>query len=96
MTLLKELRAEPWKSVQKVENFLNLEPFVSEKNFVFNEDRGFFCVLESRTQQRCLSSSKGRKHIEVSEETKLKLRELYRNSNKKFFDLVKHDFGWND
>ena len=43
-----------------------------------------------------VASSKGRKHIEVSEETKIKLRQLYKNSNAKFFDLVNHNFGWND
>ena len=91
-----ELRDEPWTSVQKVEKFLGLEPQVKQQNFIFNETKGFFCVRVGKNGSRCLSSSKGRKHIQVSDNMKTKLRALYQPLNQNFYELVGNNYHWNE
>lgn len=90
-----ELRNTPWLSVNKVETFLALGPVVTEQHFIFDESKGFYCIRENDNTPRCLSSSKGRDHISVSQATKEKLKELYKPYNERFYKLVNHNYHWN-
>jgi hypothetical protein len=92
-----ELKKTPWTSVQKVEDFLNLPSMVTEDDFIFKEERGFFCIRNDPVYgERCLSASKGRSHIEVSDATRAKLRKMYKHHNEDFYKLVDRRFDWDD
>ena len=34
---------KPWIEMQKVEEFLQIPPVITQKNFVFNSTKGFYC-----------------------------------------------------
>lgn len=92
-----ELVDTPWKSVEKVETFLELPHLVNESEFYFNSTRGFFCMNNGKGPGRpkCLNKSKGREHPPVSEKLRTKLKDFFFFYNKQFFQKIGTDFGWN-
>lgn len=88
-----KLVSDPLSEVQRVERFLGLPSRLSSDSFFFNATRGFYC-LRVDSKQKCLSSSKGRKHPEVSEHVLHALRNFYQPHNQRFYALVGTDFGW--
>ena len=92
-----ELKETPWRTIQKLESFLGLDKKITEDHFVRGE-RGYYCIRNNSSEgtPRCLAKSKGRKHVEVKEETKKKLRKLYAPYNKQFYknERVNWDFKW--
>jgi len=91
-----ELKDTPWISVNRVERFLGLTEVVSERNFIFNPAKGFYCIRLPDNTPKCLSSSKGRSHIQVSDVTRAKLKRLFQPFNQKFYTLVGRNFHWDD
>ena len=87
------LVVNPYGEVRKVERFLDLEPRISPNNFFFNATRGFFCIRND-SKQKCLSSSKGRRHPNVSQHVLQALRDFFKPHNHKFYQLVGINFGW--
>lgn len=85
---------DPLVEMQKVEAFLELEPQISQNNFYFNQTKGFFCLRDGQRRQRCLHSSKGRKHPQVSPQVLQKLCHFFQEPNRKFFELVGRTFDW--
>ncbi|XP_072549413.1 heparan sulfate glucosamine 3-O-sulfotransferase 1 [Salminus brasiliensis] len=86
---------KPLEEMQKVENFLHLEPQISPDNFYFNTTKGFYCLRDHEGRERCLHSSKGRTHPRVAPEILQKLREYFHEPNRRFFELVGRTFDWN-
>ncbi|KAL7849895.1 hypothetical protein SRHO_G00192440 [Serrasalmus rhombeus] len=86
---------EPLDEMRKVENFLGLEPQINAENFYFNRTKGFYCLRDREGHERCLHSSKGRTHPQVSPEILQKLRDYFHKPNRKFFELVGRTFDWN-
>ncbi|QQP36682.1 Heparan sulfate sulfotransferase_ putative, partial [Caligus rogercresseyi] len=71
-----EFIAKPWEELQDVERFLGVYPHIQERNFYFNETKGFYCSRDIRSKgvwecsrSKCLSKSKGRKKPPVEAET---------------------------
>lgn len=90
-----ELIKTPWVSIEKTEKHLNLQPQITKEDFVIGP-KGFYCkATDNPSGMRCLSSSKGRFHVEVSEKIQTRLRELFVPLNKEFYSDMKHDYGWN-
>ncbi|XP_020904285.1 heparan sulfate glucosamine 3-O-sulfotransferase 2 [Exaiptasia diaphana] len=95
-----ELIYNPAKEVRLVEKFLNLKHFITEANFVFNETKGFFCLIGKRPQvqnsskPRCMGKSKGRKHPKVRNSVLELLKSYFRPHNLRFYEMVNRDFGW--
>ena len=89
-----ELRETPWMSVNRVEEFLGLVSVVTERDFIFNETKGFYCIRAPGNIPKCLSSSKGRSHISVSDVTRAKLKRLFKPFNENFYKLVGRNFQW--
>ncbi|XP_028395279.1 heparan sulfate glucosamine 3-O-sulfotransferase 5-like [Dendronephthya gigantea] len=94
---------KPFDEIKKVEEFLNLPPFIRPEHFVYNETKGFYCTDRgigqlntsmNSTNLRCLGSSKGRLHIAVSNETERVLREYYKPFNEELYRLIGRNFGW--
>nr|CAI5839296.1 unnamed protein product [Callosobruchus analis] len=84
---------DPVSQVQKIENFLGLEPRIGTHNFYFNETKGFYC-LRNETSDRCLRETKGRRHPRVDPNVISKLRRYFGEHNQKFYELVGEDMGW--
>ncbi|KAL1490742.1 hypothetical protein ABEB36_013390 [Hypothenemus hampei] len=84
---------DPVPQLQKIEQFLGLEPKIGNHNFYFNETKGFFC-WRNETSNRCLRETKGRKHPRVAPHVVSKLRGYFVEHNQKFYELIGEDLGW--
>lgn len=95
-----QLIKRPAKEIKLVERFLNINPFITEDNFYFNESKGFPCfvgkISNSGTVSRahCMGETKGRKHPAVHEEVLKRLREYFHPLNEKFYSMVQRNFHW--
>ena len=92
---------EPWNELQKIESFLEIPPYIDNKNFYFNSTKGFYCSRDikesgvwSCTKDKCLSKSKGRPKPPMKEETFDKLTEFFKPYNTKFYELINRTFEW--
>lgn len=84
---------DPLAEMKKVEHFLHLKPQITEKNFYFNQTKGFYC-LKGQGREHCLHESKGRTHPNVAPEILQKLCKYFQEPNRKFFELVGRTFDW--
>ena len=39
-------QVRPWEELTALETFLDLEHFLTEDKFVFNEEKGFYCITQ--------------------------------------------------
>uniref|UniRef100_A0A8C4R7U4 Sulfotransferase n=1 Tax=Eptatretus burgeri TaxID=7764 RepID=A0A8C4R7U4_EPTBU len=90
------LVTDPAVEVSHAQRFLGLRPLISEENFYFNTTKGFPCFkkAESQGQLHCLGKSKGRQHPNIQPEALARLQEFFQPFNRKFYQMVGHDFGW--
>ena len=89
------LKTNPWEEVMATERFLGLNPYFRKNNFVYNTTKGFYCFRDRRAKGlHCLTPTKGRRHPEVSENTKACLRKFYKPYNELFYELSGRTFNW--
>ncbi|KAI0212057.1 Heparan sulfate glucosamine 3-O-sulfotransferase 5 [Lamellibrachia satsuma] len=89
-----KLVSDPVSELEKVETFLGLRHHITQKNLVFNEKRGFYCMVSDRKEERCLGDDKGVKHPTLLPEVDAKLRSYFQPLNQHFYHIVGRDFGW--
>ena len=92
-----ELKRDPVSVLNKVERFLGLEHFITDKMFVLNKDKGFYCVQSSITDtgMACYSESRGhQEQNEVSDKTLSKLEDYFKSKNQQFFEIIGRSFDW--
>ena len=87
-------KINPAEELNKVENFLGIRQYFTQKSFTFNEDRGFFCLNLPNGNEACMAKGKGRKHQEVSPGMIERLKQFYKPYNEEFFDIVGRRFDW--
>jgi [heparan sulfate]-glucosamine 3-sulfotransferase 5 len=86
---------DPYSVLVKVEKFLNLNPHFKKENYVFNQEKGFFCINNEKFDKpKCESESKGRKHPFIAKEVLDKLNKFYEPFDKQLFELLKQDPFW--
>jgi hypothetical protein len=93
----KEFAKNPYNEVSKVENFLNLDKFFVPEHYIFNENKGFFCMnklLFNSTKNVCLGKEKGRKHPNIDTKVLDKLREFYKPYDLELFKILKQKPFW--
>ena len=89
-----KLVSDPVSELRKVETFLGLRHYFTQKNFQFNNKTGFYCLPSDGGHIRCLGKSKGVKHPTLDPLVEAKLRKYFKPSNQRFYRIVGHDFGW--
>lgn len=94
-----QLVQNPAAEMRLVEKFLNLRPFITEKNFYFNRIKGFPCFigkigLHGKRQTGCLKANKGRKHAPVRSDVLTLLQNFYQPYNQDLYKVVKRNFHW--
>ncbi|XP_060222889.1 heparan sulfate glucosamine 3-O-sulfotransferase 2 isoform X1 [Meriones unguiculatus] len=90
------LITDPAGEMGRIQDFLGIKRFITDKHFYFNKTKGFPCLKkpESTVLPRCLGKSKGRTHVQIDPEVIDQLREFYRPYNIKFYETVGQDFRW--
>lgn len=91
----------PMAELRKAEDFLGIDHKLSRHHFYLNRTRGFYCMRirigddgPQRNQEKCLASSKGRTHPDISPNVTAKLRRFFAPHNLRFYEMVGLDFGW--
>lgn len=70
----------PFQQIKSLESCMGIEHFFTEKHFVYNEKRGFYC-LQKHTDIQCLPSSKGRTHPDISVDVRTQLLQYFDRCN---------------
>lgn len=87
------LKRQPYEEVFKVEKFLGLPHRVKKEQFVFNATKGFYC-FKNGSAVECLRENKGRQHIQIDMDVKLRLKKYFRPLNELFFRRIGQHFDW--
>ena len=91
-----ELKQDPLSVLNRVEDFLGIEHTITEDMFVFNAHKGFYCLKSTLTSTGmvCYDENRGKKHEELPEDIRTRLKNLYAPRNKNFFNLIGKTFDW--
>ncbi|XP_060565135.1 heparan sulfate glucosamine 3-O-sulfotransferase 3B1-like [Ruditapes philippinarum] len=86
----------PASEMQRIQEFLGLEQYITAENFTFNQTKGFPCYKkETKTSGwHCLNEEKGRRHPGIDHSVKRRLEDFYRPFNIKLYSMTGQDFGW--
>ena len=85
----------PVEELQRIEQFLGIEPYITLKQFVYNPESNFFCLNHAGFVE-CMPNRKGRAHPQMTNETRTKLKEYFRPLNERLFETIGRRFNWND
>ena len=85
---------DPYQVLRDVELFLGISPYFSRDMFNYNEDKQFFCRLDSHGVEKCMGDNKGRKHEHISDDLQYKLIECFRLYNGKLLSLTGQSYSW--
>jgi hypothetical protein len=91
-----QLIREPSIEIDKLQSFLNLKPAIKREHFVHNRRKGFACIIKpiDSKQVKCLSDQKGRKHPVIDTSILNDLKDFYRPTNQKLFNLINEKPWW--
>ena len=92
-----ELKQNPYVVMNKIEKFLHIEQFFRPDYFTFDSIKRFYCLSSKVTgnETKCLSSSKGRKHIgTVNSVLEKKLKTFFKPYNQELFKIIKQKKFW--
>ena len=86
-----KLKSDPIYVMNKLQHFLNVQPIVNyEKLLKFNPKKGFWCAKKSfNGSAKCLGKGKGRKYVDMGEESRNFLENYYKSDNKHLLKLLK-------
>ena len=79
------LKSHPWEEIQLLERFLGVQEITTESSFMYNTTRKFYC----HKLIGCLVAGKGRRHPDVPDSAKEKLREYYQPHNVKLLQFLR-------
>ena len=92
-----ELKHDPASVLTKIERFLGLGHYITHDMFVFNKEKGFYCIQSNLTDtgMACYPQNRGKKEqIAVPQRTISKLKEYFEPKNKRFFKIIGRSFDW--
>ena len=97
-----DFKRDPYSVLHNLEMFLNLEHTIQPENFVFNKEKGFFCLRQNRSSKTasCYRDDRGRKTRGIEDlvtetpDVFRKLAEYFKPHNERFFQLAEHVFDW--
>ena len=89
-----KLVSDPLSEIARVEHFLGLRNYLTKKNVVFDEKKGFYCMIFDDGHKQCLGKTKGVPHPDLNPNVEAKLRKFFKPVNREFYEAVQHDFGW--
>nr|XP_055131703.1 bifunctional heparan sulfate N-deacetylase/N-sulfotransferase 2 isoform X2 [Symphalangus syndactylus] len=84
-----ELRTNPAASMESIQKFLGITPFLNyTRTLRFDDDKGFWCQGLEGGKTRCLGRSKGRRYPDMDTESRLFLTDFFRNHNLELSKLL--------
>ncbi|KAL4218796.1 Sulfotransferase [Mactra antiquata] len=93
-----EFKYTPVNVFKRVEQFLGIRPFFSNEHFVFNSQKGFYCIRKPDACTKtmvCYSSARGRSNrMQIDKKDLESLKEYFRPRTERFFKLLGRRFDW--
>ena len=93
-----EFIRNPYNEVKKIENFLNLKSFVRPEFYIFDENKGFYCLntklVTQLKEDSCLGEDKGREKPVIDKHVIDKLKDFYKPYNFELFKLINQTPFW--
>lgn len=90
-----ELKRNTTEELNKIEKFLGLKSFITDHNFYTNTLGDFPCIINKvNLKKKCFGSRLGEINHHVSENTLATLQNFYRPFNRKLYQIIRQDFGW--
>ena len=93
-----DFKHKPGEVITQVEEFLGLPHYIKPETFVWNEEKGYYCIKTSFTENgiSCYGNERGKSLININPETRAFLVEYFRSKNRNFFKLIGKTFDtWN-
>ena len=89
-----DFKHRPAETLFKVEEFLGLPHAIKPETFVWNKDKGYYCIKSEldATGMACYGSERGKTIIEINPKTKEFLVEYFRPKNRNFARLTGRTF----
>ena len=91
----------PGQVISNIQGLLGLPHYITKRNFIFNEDTGFYCFKSESVQSKihCAGKSKGRTRgssskNKISDETRKILLAFFRPYNERLFHMIGVKFDW--
>lgn len=89
-----KISTNPAAEIIRIQQFLSLDIEIDEKNFVYNNERGFYCFKEAK-QSSCLGSGKGRSHgLNFEPVLNKRLHDFFQIFDQHFANMVSLRFKW--
>ena len=85
---------DPVTELKRTENFLGIPNEIKQDNFVYNQEKHFYCLNNDKDTGKCLSPSKGRPHPVMKDSTRQFLKDIMKPSNEQFYQLIGRRFSW--
>lgn len=82
------------EELNKIEKFLGLRQYISQKFFTYNSEKGFYCLNIPGADRGCMASGKGRQHPDVSSSMIERLQLFFKPYNEEFFKIIGKRFDW--
>ena len=91
-----ELKNDPVSTLKTVETFLGVGHYITSDMFVYNADKGFYCVRSNLTltEMACYAETRGRSQEDIPQKTLLTLKKYFKPRNERFFELIGQSFDW--
>ena len=92
-----DFKYHPAKVLRQVEDFLGLEHFITPEHFVWNEEKGFYCIRTNVTDtgMACYSDKRGKKQLmDIDPKTRQYLTDYFRPKVQRFFKITGCNFDW--
>ena len=91
-----KFQKDPQNVLFEVETFLDLPHIIKKTDFVFNKDKGFFCLRDVNNKpSSCFGDDRGRKKLQNDTEfVKARVRQFFKVHNERFFNLTGLRFNW--
>ena len=82
--------SNPYEEVHILEQCLGLRQFFTRNNFVYQPRRGFYCFLV-RSRQLCMNASKGRRHPDIPQAIRMKLKRFFHPWNEQLLNITRRE-----
>ena len=89
------LGSRPWEEFDLVQDFLGLPRNISRDDFVYSEEKGFYCFRrkDPKAEIVCMGNNKGHHH-EPDPDLEKKLTKHFREPNQNLFKMLGRKFDW--
>ena len=90
--------SDPLKEIHMLEECLQLQHYFSNKNFIYDKGRGFYCFQDTSSvnNSMCMNKSKGRKHPNIAEHVVQMLRSYFQPWNNLIPGLIGRPISWSN